>query len=278
MEIGQDGSPRKLISPQPADKVEMENPRCRGRFLSFSARYVLITTLFAALALPGASFEEDFQGGQPQEIIDRYVSQSQAQQQSLRGVQMDIDISADLPKMKRHGKLHALRSISRVGRITYDAIRFEGDNTVKKEVIARYLSAETEATKETSPPITPQYYKFRYRGLVNREGQPVHLFSVSPRKKLAGTFKGELWLDKDTCLPLREAGRLVKNPSVFVRSFDFVRTYEIKDGIAIPKQTTGTVSTRLWGTAEMMIDFSNFTRLQPEAAANLERESAASQN
>lgn len=207
------------------------------------------------------------QGGITDEILDKYVQASRAQQERMRGVQMDVEIAAELPKMQKKGKLHALRQISRIGRITYDAIRFEGDNTIKKEVIARYLSAETEADKGAAPPITPEFYRFKYRGLVDRDGMRVHLFQVTPKKKLAGTFKGELWLDSESCLPLREAGRMTKNPSVFVRRFDFVRTYEIRDGVAIPKHTTGTVDTRLWGKAEVNIDFSNFNRLPTDGVA-----------
>src|SRR5262249_49439987 len=173
----------------------------------------------------------------------------EVQQQALRGAAMDVDISAEMPKLKKKGRLEALRTISRLGRITYDVLRFEGDNTIKKEVIARFLSAETEENDKIAPPITPQYYKFKYKGQQERDGQQVHLFQLIPRKKLAGTFKGELWLEKESCMPIREAGRLVKNPSVFIKRFDFVRNYVIKDGVAIPKHTTGTVETRLWGTA-----------------------------
>jgi len=58
---------------------------------------------------------------------------------------MEVDIEASLPKLKKHGRLHGLRRISRLGRITYEALHFEGDNSVKTHVIARYLAAEAEA-------------------------------------------------------------------------------------------------------------------------------------
>jgi hypothetical protein len=59
-----------------------------------------------------------------------------------------------------------------------------------------------------------------------------------------GLFKGELWVDADTFLPLRESGRFVKNPSVFLKKIEFVRDYEIKDGIAF-----ATLLTKLEETA-----------------------------
>jgi len=195
-----------------------------------------------------------------QTILDRYLKATEAQQDKLRGITMDVAIDAELPKMKKRGTLHALRTISRLGKITYDALKFEGDNSVKKDVIARYLSAEVEASdKKAAPPITPEFYKFKYKGLVQRDSQEVHLFQVSPKKKRPGTFKGELWLDQATCLPIRESGTLSKNPSVFIKRFEFIRDYEIRDGVAVPKTTHGKVLTRLWGSAEMRVDFSNVT-------------------
>lgn len=213
-------------------------------------------------------FDDYGQGGITDEILDKYVQASRMQQEQMRGVQMDVEIDAELPRMQKKGRLRALRQISKIGRITYDAIRFEGDNTIKKEVIARYLSAETEGDQAHAAPLTPEFYKFKYRGVAERDGASVHLFQVTPKKKVAGTFKGELWLDRETCLPVRESGRMLKNPSVFVRRFDFVRTYEIRNGVAIPKHTTGTVDTRLWGKAEVNIDFSNFNRLPVESATS----------
>ncbi len=196
-----------------------------------------------------------------QSILDQYVKATEGQREKLRGVTMDVNIAAELPKLQKRGTMLALRTISKVGRITYEALKFEGDNTIKKELIARYLSAEMEAGSKGAPPITPQFYKFKFKGVNAREGKNVYVFHLSPKKKLPGTFKGELWLDTETYLPVREQGQLAKNPSVFIRRFQFERTYEIKDGIAVPKHTHGVVETRLWGKAEMDVNFSNLQEL-----------------
>jgi len=180
---------------------------------------------------------------------------------------MEVEIEARLPKLKKQGRLHALRHISRFGRITYDAIRFDGDSTVKNNVIARYLTAEMQATTTDSASlaITPANYKFKYKGLVSRDGHDVHIFALTPRKKRVGLFKGELWLDATTCLPVRESGRLVKNPSIFLRRIEFVREYDIRNGMAIPRQIESVVDTRIVGKAEMTVHFSNFSLQQSSA-------------
>jgi hypothetical protein len=200
----------------------------------------------------------------PENLVQRYSEVSQAQRDLLKGASMEVEIEARLPKLKKEGRLHALRHISRLGRITYDAIRFDGDSTVKSSVIARYLTAETQATitDNGSLAISPANYKFNYKGLVIRDGRDVHVFGLTPRKKRVGLFKGELWLDAATCLPVRESGRLVKNPSFFLRRIEFVREYDIRDGIAIPRQIDSVVETRIVGKAELTVHFSNFSLQQ----------------
>lgn len=182
---------------------------------------------------------------------------------------MDVEIEASLPRLQKQGRLHALRRISALGRITYEMLRFEGDGTVKKEVIARYLTAEAEAQKDQSPllAMTPENYKFKYKGRNQLDGRDVHVFQVTPRKKRQGMFKGEVWIDAATYLRVRESGYLVKNPSIFLKRVEFVRKYEIRDGISVPRQVQSVVDTRLVGKAELTIDFTNFSIDGPKRGA-----------
>jgi hypothetical protein len=198
---------------------------------------------------------------QPDSIVEHYRLVSEQQATALRSASMDVDIEASLPQLKKEGKLHALRKISSLGRITYEMLRFEGDGTVKNQVIARYLTAEAEAQKEQAPSlaVTPANYKFKYKGRAELDGRSAHVFQVTPRQKRQGLFHGEVWIDASTYLRLQESGYLVKNPSIFLKRVAFVRKYEIRDGISVPRQVQSRVDTRLVGRAELTIDFSNFS-------------------
>jgi hypothetical protein len=195
----------------------------------------------------------------PDAVVENYSASAEQQARALEGSSMEVDIEASLPKLKRHGRLHGLRRISRLGRITYEALRFEGDNSVKKQVIARYLSAEAEAQADGSPSlaVTPANYKFKYKGPLQSGGQTVEVFQVTPRRKLTGLFKGEIWIDARTFLCVRESGRLVKVPSLFLKKIEFVKEFDIQDGVSVPRQIHSTVDTRLVGPAELTIDFRN---------------------
>ncbi|MDP8988472.1 MAG: hypothetical protein M3N41_00135 [Acidobacteriota bacterium] len=200
-------------------------------------------------------------------IIDKYVDATQLQQNSLRGLQMEVDIDAKLPKLEKHGKLRALRKISRLGLITYKALGFSGDNTVKQEVITRYLAAESAARENGTIAITPANYKFRYAGRIVQNNVTILILQVTPKKKAVGLFKGEIWIDAATGMPLREEGQFVKTPSLFLKKIAFVREYEIRNGVAYPLHIQSTVDTRIVGRAELEISFSNFSRDHAEDEA-----------
>jgi hypothetical protein len=76
-------------------------------------------------------------------IVDKFLGATQTQQELMRGAQMEVDIDAKLPRLEKQGRFRALRKISQLGKITYRALGFSGDNTVKQEVITRYLAAES---------------------------------------------------------------------------------------------------------------------------------------
>jgi hypothetical protein len=207
----------------------------------------------------------------PDQIVENYRTATESQEQSFDGSSMEVEIQASLPKLKKHGRLHALRHISKLGRITYELLAFEGDGTIKNQVIARYLTAEVQAQTDNAPAlaVTPANYKFSYKSKAELEGRPAFVFNVKPKKKSVGLFKGEVWIDAATYLPVMESGYWVKSPSIFLKRVAFVRKFEIRDGKSVPRQVASTVDTRIWGPAELEIDFSNFSADDaPPAAAN----------
>jgi hypothetical protein len=206
----------------------------------------------------------------PQEVVDTYTAISRQQGARLRGASMDVEIEANLPKLQKHGRLNALRRISRLGRITYEAVSFEGDKSVKSDIIARYLAAETQAQSadDSSLAVTPANYKFKFKGRSGVEENQIYIFQLTPRRKQVGLFKGELWIDAATCLPVRESGRLVKSPSIFLKRVEFVREYYIRGDVAVPLQIASTVETRLVGRAEVTVHFRN-VELASDSAVTL---------
>ncbi len=215
-------------------------------------RVLLLVSLFAGLSVAASSPSAS------EAIVENYCAATKRQDQVMKGASMEVEISGSIPKLKKQGRLHALRHITELGRITYDALRFQGDDTVKKQVITRYLQAEEQAQRDPALAVSPENYKFKYKGRNELDGRHVHVFEVSPRKKRQGLYRGELWVDAATYLRVQEAGYLVKNPSIVLRKVHFVRRYEIRDGLSVPRQLQSVAETWLVGKTELTIDYTNF--------------------
>jgi hypothetical protein len=241
----------------------------------FLKRFSVIA-LFTVLVVPAWS-EPDARSEIADEVVSRYQDAVRRQQSVMKDVSMEVTMEATIPKLKKHGRLNALRRISTLGKITYKVLGFSGDDTVKKEVMARYMTAEVEAAQNQrdSIGITPENYNFKYKGKHNRDLRDVHIFELKPKKKRLGLFKGELWIDAATFLPVHEQGQLVKNPSVFIKKMEFVRKYEIQDGVAWLAQLDSRTDTRIVGRAELHISYTNFHRQDPSEQEEIVEEAHA---
>jgi hypothetical protein len=204
------------------------------------------------------------------EIINRYVAAQQAQQEALRGARMEVEIDAQLPNLEKKGKLRVLRMISRFGKVSFDQIgQFIGDPIVKKDFIGKYLELEENEREKGSIAITPANYKFQINAIITQEEKQVYIFKLTPKRKAIGLFKGELWLDGATGMPLKETGQLVKSGSAWLKRVRFVRDYEMLDGISILKHLQSTVDVRVVGRAELSANYSNPTWQEDDKTAGL---------
>jgi len=205
----------------------------------------------SSLALSAAAGETS------QELVHRYLAAAQLQKAALRGAQMEVDIDAKLPNLQKESHLRAVRYMSCDGQVTYQTLQSSGDGVLKREVIARYLTAETDPHVSDSAAITLVNYEFRLKAIPGLE-QRVYVLQLKPRKKRPGLFKGELWVDTGTGMPLRESGQFVKSPSMLLKRVRFVRDYEIRAGVSIPKRMESGIETRFAGRVELSVRVHNF--------------------
>lgn len=233
------------------------------KFRNLAAIFVLGG--LAAVGLRAAS--DDTLEPEGAAIITKYLEATHVQSQH-GDPSMFLDINASVPKLGKQGTLRALRVMSNVGRITYRVLGFQGDNSVKKDVIARYLQADQQGQNDARLTLSPANYKFKFKGEKQTDnGQRAYVFQLVPRKKRVGLFKGELWLDATSYLPVYEKGRLVKNPSIFFKKVDFERAFAIRDGVSVPARMNSTIHTRIVGKVELYVNYSSVPQDQAEEIA-----------
>lgn len=202
----------------------------------------------------------------PETILLKYFD-LQKEQGRLENYQVDVRIVASLPAMHKSGTLTATRILRGESGLSYKGASFTGDDSVKGDVIARYLNAERESLRRPmNIGINLANYRFTYRGIAMYLDRRAHVFEVNPKGKKIGLYRGELWVDIETSQPLREFGRFVRNPSVFLKNVDFVRDFHLVNGRALPARIITKMDTRLVGPAEITVYFSDYNfQLPPES-------------
>ena len=208
----------------------------------------------------------------PATVVQNYSAANALREARLLGASMDVEIDAKVPKLRKMAHFDALRRISPMGRVSYESVHNNGDATVRQYVIARYLSAEAQAQTGGSLAVTPANYHFEYKGEAEVAGHRSYLFAVRPLHKREGLYRGQIWIDAETDMPIREAGRLLAS-SVFLKRVDFVRSYQVQDHIAVPEQLNVAINTRVVGKAELTVAYRHITL--PETANAAEQVASA---
>jgi hypothetical protein len=196
----------------------------------------------------------------PALAFGRYLASLQQRNLFTESGPIRMEIEASLPGLAKEGRMLAVRQTGASERSEYNVIRFDGDSTVKQQVIARYLSAREQAEElpYSTVAVTPANYKFRYLGSVEyssaaNNGTKVCIFQIVPKKKRAGLIRGQIWIDSATGIAVHQEGRFVKRPSVFIRQIEVTRDTKLREGLPDSRVTHVAIQTRLVGRAELTI-------------------------
>ncbi len=192
---------------------------------------------------------------EPAQAFGRYLASIQQRDPFTDSGLIGVEVEASLPKLAESGSMEAVRQTGAPEGNQYRVVKLVGNSTVKQQVIARYLEAEEQAAKlpYSSVAITPANYRFGYAGSVKTNQTTVYIFQISPKKKRAGLLQGQIWIDFATGVAVRQTGRLVKRPSVFIRQIEFTRDTSLRDGVPYTRVTHVVVDTRLVGRAELTV-------------------------
>jgi hypothetical protein len=193
-------------------------------------------------------------------VIDRYVAATQLQRESMKGAQMEADIDGRLPGFDEAGNMSVLRKIDKDGEISYETMRsFEGDDRIKKDVIARYLEEEAKSHGYGALSFTREEYNFEIKAILREKTRSTFVFDVTPKVRRDDALEGEIWVDGETGMPLKEAVERVGSPSFWLTHLRTVRSYILKNGMSVIRRAENRANIRLIGagSAEIDIDYSN---------------------
>ena len=205
----------------------------------------------------------------PELALDAYQRRTARQSEMLGEYTASTTIAAQLPDSSQRGELVVKRHYIAPRTLNFQAVSFQGDKFVKSNVIARMLQSEVqhvEKQETAQTAITAANYKFSYTGTEDLAGSPVHVYSVRPRQKRPGLFRGKIYLDAASGGLRRAEGTLAKSPSFFIKKIDFVQDYADFSDFTLPVHMHSEAKARIIGRAVVDIVTQDY---EPTAQAAL---------
>ncbi len=227
--------------------VALALPASAQSFVEVSAPAILVSR-----STPDLSFSAEPPRMSPELALETYEQHAARQGEMLASYTASTTIAADLPDTAQHGEYELTREYVAPRTLKFTAIRFQGDKFVKSNVILRMLQSEVSHVEKQEGPqtaINSANYKFSYKGVQDLDGHAVHVYAVKPRQKRPGLFKGKIYVDVATGSLRRAEGTLVKNPSFFIKSIDFVQDYADFHHFTFPVHVHSVARTRIVGRA-----------------------------
>jgi len=191
----------------------------------------------------------------PQSVaFARYVGSLENRDPFTESGPVAVSVQASAPDLYKESALLAIRRTGDNQRSEYLIAGIEGDGAVVEQVTARYfkLQEEIDNLPKSSVLVTPENYKFRFRGEVKTGAGRAYVYDITPRKHRRGLFKGQIWIEADTGAELLVSGRFTDAPYKN-ESITFVRETKL-DESGYVRVTHLSFAVPLLGRSELTIE------------------------
>jgi hypothetical protein len=155
----------------------------------------------------------------------------------------------------KRGWLEAWTSFQPGRGFTYEVVGEGGSDYVREKILRHMLETEQDliaAGKRRHASLDGKNYDFEDGGLTDRGVQRILL---KPVKKSDGLVNGSVLLDPDTGFITRIHGRLVKNPSFWIRDVDVTWRFASIAGHLVPVEMTSTARVRMFGRSNFKMTY-----------------------
>ena len=156
----------------------------------------------------------------------------------------------------RSGWLEAETEFSPTTGFRYQVTAEGGSSFVRDRVLRAVLDAERELAAKRTPgrfALAHANYTFAPKGI---DPQGLAAIALSPKREDHVLLEGTMFLRPSDGDLVRVQGRLVKNPSFWVKRADVTRRYESIGGVVVPVELSASAQLRLFGPATMRMTFS----------------------
>jgi hypothetical protein len=204
------------------------------------------------------------------EIVATMLERDAQRQAASHGYTAVRRYTLQNPKHHKHAEMLVQVDCLENGVKEFRTVSDAGWGMARNHVFPKLLEGEKEASlpgeRERSR-ITPKNYTFQLVGTVTADQRPAYRIAIMPKTQNKYLIRGEIWVDADEYAIVRIEGKPAKNPSFWVKSVQFVHTYQKSGGLWLPATDRSITDARFVGSTELTIEYFEYTHKAPVQTA-----------
>jgi len=207
------------------------------------------------------------------QILDRMMQADSARLAALAGYSGMRHYRFENKKYNKRAEMTVRMSCGGDGVKKFEVVEETGSGFVRNHIIRKMIEAEEESSQKgerKESRIIPENYEFHLLGKEVSEGRDSYVLEISPKKPTKFTIRGRIWVDAEDFAIARIEGEPAKNPSFWIRSVKVEQRYGRNDHFWLPARNHSVAQARVFGTTEVVIEYSGYKTNVRDAQARYE--------
>jgi len=144
----------------------------------------------------------------------------------------------------------------------FQTVSATGWGTARNHVFPKLLEGESEASLPEvrhRSGITRENYSFEMVGRDYINQRPAYVIAISPKTQNKYLVEGRIWVDVKDYAIVRIEGKPAKSPSFWIKSVQFVHTYQKSGSFWFPVSDRSVTDVRILGATEVRIEYFDYS-------------------
>jgi MucB/RseB N-terminal domain len=155
----------------------------------------------------------------------------------------------------------------------FQTVSATGWGTARNHVFPKLLESESEASLPEvrhRSRITRENYSFEMVGRDYINQRPAYVIAISPKTQNKYLVEGRIWVDLKDYAIVRIEGKPAKSPSFWIKSVQFVHTYQKSGSFWFPVSDRSVTDVRILGATEVRIEYFDYSPNETTLSASRE--------
>jgi hypothetical protein len=195
------------------------------------------------------------------EIVSKMIARDNERKATLHGYTAVRRYVLENQRFHKHAEMLVRMNCLEDGSKQFDTISTTGWAGARKHVFSRLLEAESDASRpdlRERSRIIPQNYTFEMAGAEYVDGRNTYVMTIAPKTPNKYLMKARIWIDSDEYAIVRIEGQPAKNPSIWIKSVNFVHNYEKRGPFWFPVSDRSATEARVFGSTEVTIEYFDY--------------------